>query len=188
MKSIVVYCGANKGNQDYFAEEAANLGKILAEKNIRIIYGGGSVGLMGVLADAALAHGGKVTGIITEQLDSLEVGHKGATEMIVVKTMSERKVILLEQSDAVITMAGGYGSMDEIFEALTMAQLHQYQKPIGLLNTNGFYDPLTAMLDNMVKFGFLRAENRKLCIEAPTVAELLDKLSDYEYNAINKWY
>jgi uncharacterized protein (TIGR00730 family) len=188
MKSIVVYCGANKGNQDYFVEEAKNLGKALAQKNIRIIYGGGSVGLMGVLADEALAHGGQVTGVITEQLNNLEVGHKTISEMIVVKTMSERKVILLEESDAVITMAGGYGSMDEIFEALTMAQLHQYQKPIGLLNTNGFYDPLSAMLDNMVKFGFLKAENRKLCIEAATVPELIAKLEAYEYNAINKWY
>jgi uncharacterized protein (TIGR00730 family) len=188
MKSIVVYCGANKGNQDCFAEEAANLGKILAERSIRIVYGGGSVGLMGVLADAALAHGGKVTGVITEQLNDLEVGHKGITEMLVVKTMSERKVILLSESDAVITLAGGYGSMDEIFEALTMAQLHQYQKPIGLLNTNGFYNPLSAMLDNMVKHGFLKEENRKLCIEAPTIETLLDKMEAYRYNAINKWY
>jgi uncharacterized protein (TIGR00730 family) len=188
MQSIAVFCGANKGTEPWFAEAATLLGKTLAEKKIRVIFGGGSVGLMGILADAVLAHGGPVTGIITHQLYNLELAHPGVKDMIVVETMSERRALLLHNTDGVITLPGGYGSMDEHFEALTMAQLRQYQKPIGLLNLRGYYDPLIAMMDNMVANGFLRAQNRDLCIEAPTVPALLDAMTAYEYKALEKWH
>lgn len=188
MKSIAVFCGANKGVHPWFAEAAAELGKTLAERGIRVLFGGGSVGLMGVLADAVLAHGGAITGVITDQLSELELGHQGVEEMIVVESMSQRRVLLLHNTDGVITMPGGYGSMDEHFEALTLAQLRQYRKPVGLLNVRGYYDPLLRMLDNMVENGFLKANNRNLCLDAPDVAGLLDKMTAYEYNALEKWH
>ena len=188
MNSIAVFCGANKGNQPWFAEQATLLGKTLAERGIRVVFGGGSVGLMGVLADAVLAHNGRITGVITHQLNNLELGHPGVTDMAIVESMSERRTLLLHETDAVITLPGGYGSMDEHFEALTLAQLHQYRKPVGLLNVRGYYDPLHTMLDQMVQYGFLKPENRQLCMDAPTVDELLDKMQRYEYLAIAKWH
>ena len=187
MKSIAVYCGANKGNVPCFEESAIRLGQLFAEKNIRAVYGGGSVGLMGVLADAVLKHGGQIKGIITHQLNNLELGHPGVFDMDIVESMSERRVLLIKDTDGVITMPGGYGSMDELFEALTLAQLHQYKYPIGLLNVENYYDPLLAMLDNMVKYGFLKEQNRKLCIVDSTPEGLLEKMEAYSYNAIDKW-
>lgn len=187
MKSIAVFCGANKGNKPWFEEAAAELGTILANRGIRVLYGGGSVGLMGVLADAMLANGGAITGVITHQLHGLELGHPGVKDMIHVETMSERRVLLLQNTDGVITLPGGYGSMDEHFEALTLAQLQQYRKPVGLLNVRGYYDPLIAMMDRMVENGFLKPDNRHLCIDAPTITELLEKMTVYEYKALEKW-
>ena len=188
ISSIAVYCGANKGTEPYFAEQADLLGRTLAQRSIRVVFGGGSVGLMGTLADAVLAEGGAITGIITHQLHGLELGHPGVQDMHMVNTMSERRDLLLRDTDGVITLPGGYGSMDEHFEALTLAQLHQYHKPIGLLNVRGYYDPLLAMLDNMVQHGFLKAQNRLLCLDAPTVDELLDKMAAYEHKALEKWH
>lgn len=187
MKSVAVFCGANPGNQPWFAEAAAELGKTLAERGIRVLYGGGSVGLMGTLADAVLAHGGAITGVITDQLTELELGHKGVADMIVVESMAERRTLLIKGTDGVITLPGGYGSMDEHFEALTLAQLHQYRKPVGLLNVRGYYDPMLRMLEQMVDFGFLKAKNRELCIDAGSIPELLDKMTAYEYQAVAKW-
>ncbi len=188
MKSIAVFCGANTGNKPYFQEAAAELGRTLAERGIRVVFGGGSVGLMGVVADAVLEHGGMITGIITGQLNDLELGHVGVSDMTIVETMSIRRALLLENTDGVITLPGGYGSMDEHFEALTLAQLHLYKKPIGLLNLQGYYTPLLQMMDNMVEHGFLKAQNRNLCLDAPSIPELLDKMTTYEYNAITKWH
>ncbi len=188
MQSIAVYCGANKGNQPYFAEAATELGKTLAQRGTEIVFGGGSVGLMGVLADAALAHGGKIRGIITHQLDGLELGHPEVRDMVSVETMSERRVLLLKDTTGVITLPGGYGSMDEFFEVLTLAQLHQYPHPVGLLNLRGYYDPLVAMLDRMVEFDFLKAGNRQFCLVAETVPELLAKMEAYEYRPMAKWH
>ncbi len=188
MKSIAVFCGANPGFQPYFAEQATLLGRALAQRGIRVVYGGGSIGLMGILADAVLAENGAITGVITHQLNDLELGHPGVQNMIVVETMSERRDLLIKGTDGVITMPGGYGSMDEHFEALTLAQLRQYPKPVGLLNLRGYYDPLLQMLDNMVEYGFLKPDNRLLCIDAPTGDELIDKMSVYEYKALTKWH
>jgi len=187
MKAIAVFCGANKGNQPWFAEQAALLGQTLAERGIRVVFGGGSVGLMGILADAVLAHHGQITGIITHQLNNLELGHPGVQDMFVVETMSERRTLLLRETDAVITLPGGYGSMDEHFEALTLSQLQQYRKPVALLNVRGYYDPLHVMLDQMVQYGFLKPENRQLCLDAPTIPELLEKIAQYQYREYTKW-
>jgi hypothetical protein len=188
MTSVAVYCGANKGNQPWFEAAAVELGRTLARKGTRIVFGGGSIGLMGILADAALSEGGPITGIITHQLNGLELGHPGVKDMIVVDTMSERRDLLIKGTDGVITLPGGFGSMDELFEALTLAQLHQYEKPIGLLNVRGYYDPLIQMLDNMVVNGFLKEQNRGLCISADTVTELLRLMENYEHKALDKWH
>jgi uncharacterized protein (TIGR00730 family) len=187
MQSIAVFCGANKGNRPVFEAVTRELGHELARRNVQIVYGGGSVGLMGVLADAALENGGAVRGIITDQLHNLELGHPGVTDMEVVETMAIRRVQMLENTDGVITLPGGFGSMDELFEALTYAQLHLYHKPVGLLNVEGYYDPLVAMLNNMVSAGFLRESNRQFCIVANTVSELLEKMTTYQYNPADKW-
>ncbi|MFN0035730.1 MAG: TIGR00730 family Rossman fold protein [Saprospiraceae bacterium] len=188
MKSVAVYCGANKGAHPWFVEATTELGKTLAQRNIRVVFGGGSVGLMGALADAVLAEGGPITGIITHQLNSLELGHPGVKDMIVVDTMSERRDLLIRGTDGVITLPGGYGSMDELFEALTLAQLRQYQRPIGLLNVRGYYTPLIQMLDTMVENGFLKEQNRRLCISAETIPDLLSQMERYEHKALDKWH
>jgi uncharacterized protein (TIGR00730 family) len=188
MKSIAVFCGANRGISTVFAEQTELLGKILAERNIRILFGGGSVGLMGVLADSALKYGGPITGVITHQLSTLELGHPGIKDMIVVESMSERRTLLLHGTDGAITLPGGYGSMDELFEALTLAQLTLYPKPVGLLNVNGYYNPLLQMLDRMVEHGFLKENNRHLCISASDIPTLLDKMEKFEVRALDKWH
>ncbi|MEN9415583.1 MAG: hypothetical protein RLZ62_1887 [Bacteroidota bacterium] len=188
MKSIAVFCGANKGNQPWFEAAATELGTVLAQRGTKVVFGGGSVGLMGVLADAVLAAGGEITGIITHQLYGLELAHAGVKDMIVVESMSERRKLLIEGTDGIITLPGGYGSMDEHFEALTLAQLHQYKCPIGLLNLHGYYNPLLQMLDVMVENAFLREQNRMLCIDALTVPQLLEKMERYEHRAIEKWH
>lgn len=188
MKSIAVYCGANKGIHPWFEEATSELGKTLAKRGIRVVFGGGSVGLMGVLADAVLSEDGPITGIITHQLNGLELGHPGVKDMIVVETMSERRDLLLQGTDGVITLPGGYGSMDELFEALTLAQLRQYQRPIGLLNVRGYYDPLIQMLDNMVENSFLKEQNRRLCIASDNVQDLLSTMERYEHKALDKWH
>lgn len=187
MKSIAVFCGANKGNKPWFEASATELGKTLSERSIHVVFGGGSVGLMGVLADSVLENGGTITGIITHQLNGLELGHSGVKDMVIVETMSERRKLLIEGTDGIITLPGGYGSLDEHFEALTLAQLLQYQRPIGLLNVKGYYDPLVQMLDVMVENGFLREQNRHLCIVADNIPALLDKMQRYEHRALEKW-
>lgn len=187
MQSVAVFCGANLGHAPIFSEKAAELGRTLAARNIRVVFGGGSVGLMGVVADAVLAAGGPITGIITHQLNSWEVGHAGVEDMVVVESMSERRALLLKGTDGVITLPGGYGSMDELFEALTLAQLQQYPRPVGLLNVEGYYDPLLTMLDRMVERGFLKESNRQLCIVGETIPELLDRMAAFEHRPELKW-
>lgn len=177
MHTIAVFCGAQKGLNPIYSEHAAQMGRLLAQRGIRTLFGGGSVGLMGVLADAVLKAGGAITGVITEQLNALEVGHPGVQDMLVVESMSERRVLLIKGTDGVIAMPGGFGSMDELFEALTLAQLRQYRKPIGLLNVSGYYDPLLGMMDRMVEEGFLAPANRNLCIDADTPLALLEKMA-----------
>lgn len=179
MKAILVYCGANSGNNPIYKEAAKNLGLIFVKKGIRLIYGGGSLGLMGEISTVVMDNGGDVTGIIPHFLDKLEVGNPNLTEVIKVDTMHQRKALMEEQCDAIITIPGGYGSMDELFEILSWSQLGLHNKPIGLLNVNHFYDHLIQQLNVMVEEGFLRAENRALLIVDETIDGLLSKMEAF---------
>ncbi len=187
MQAILVYCGANPGTKPIYKETAEKLGKVLAENNIRLIYGGGSVGLMGIIADSVLANNGQVTGIIPHFLDRMEVGYKNLPEMHKVETMHERKALMEKLCDGIITLPGGYGSMDELFEILSWSQLGLHQKPVGLLNVNGFYDYLLKQLDVMVEEGFLKAENRALVLVADTIEEIMEKMSSFKASYHEKW-
>src|ERR1022692_3199226 len=155
MKSIVIFCGSGEGYNECYREAAYNLGAMLATRNIRIIYGGAKVGLMGALAEGALGLGGQVVGVIPYFLKTTEVVHESLTQLITVDTMHDRKIKMYEMSDGVITMPGGWGTMEEMFEMLTWSQLGLHSKPIGLLNISGYYDALKALFDTMVLEGFL---------------------------------
>jgi uncharacterized protein (TIGR00730 family) len=176
MKNMLVFCGSNPGNQPIYQQIAFETGKYLAENDYRLIYGGSNVGLMGVVASAALDHGGEAIGIIPYFLSRKEVAHEGLTETIYVDTMLERKQKMAQLSDAVITLPGAYGTFDELFEELTARQLGFHRRPIGLLNVNGFYNPLIEMLNHMNREGFLRDENRRLLLEADNLPDLMEKI------------
>ncbi|WP_031528896.1 LOG family protein [Dyadobacter crusticola] len=176
MQSIVVYCGSNPGKKPVYAEAAYELGQELAKRNIKLIYGGGNMGLMGRVADGAIDHDGFVTGIIPNFLAKLENAHKTLSELHFVDTMHERKAKMVSLSDGVIAMPGGYGTFDELFEILTWAQLRIFHGPVGLLNVNGYYDLLLLQLERMVEEGFLHPLNHQLLVVANDPAELLEKM------------
>ncbi|MBO9615932.1 MAG: TIGR00730 family Rossman fold protein [Dyadobacter sp.] len=187
MQSIVVYCGSNPGKKALYAEAAYELGVALAKRSIKLIYGGGNMGLMGRVADGAMDNAGFVTGIIPNFLAKLEVAHKTLSELHFVDTMHERKAKMVSMSDGVIALPGGYGTFDELFEILTWAQLRIFHGPVGLLNVNGFYDLLLLQLDKMVDEGFLRPDNRALLVVAEDPATLLEKMEAFRLqNAENK--
>jgi len=179
MQSIVVYCGSNFGKNPVYAETAYNLGGELAKRNIKVIYGGGNMGLMGRVADGAMENTGWVTGIIPNFLAKLEVAHKTLNELHFVETMHERKAKMVAMSDGVIALPGGYGTLDELFEILTWAQLKIFKGPVGVLNVNGYYDLLLLQLDRMVEEGFLHESNRKLLVVANDAISLLDKMEAF---------
>jgi len=179
MKKVVVFCGSSVGFNAVYKEAAIELGKYFANNNIELVYGGGKIGMMGVLADTVLAKNGKVTGVIPALFKKEEVVHTGISEVIVTKKMSDRKVIMSKLIDGYITLPGGFGTLDELFEALTLNQLHIEQKPVGLLNVNGFFDYTLLQLDVMVKEGYLKQQNRDMLLVATTVASLLKQMNDY---------
>lgn len=187
MKSILVYCGSAKGNNSVYTEAAQRLGSVLAANKIQLIYGGGSIGLMGVVADTVMKNRGEVIGVIPKFLNVKEVGHGGLTSLIEVSSMHERKAKMEEMCDAAIALPGGYGTLDELFEILTWSQLGLHKKPIGILNVNGYFNGLIAQLDTMVKEGFLSPANRRLLIESDDVTELLNLLSDFRPESGTKW-
>lgn len=176
IKSVGVFCGSSAGGRDLYAQAAATLGELLVRQSITMIYGGGNIGLMGVIADTMLAGGGKVTGVIPEQLTDKELAHKGVEDMRIVEGMNARKGLIYELSDAFIAMPGGYGTMDEIFEMLTQFQLGISEKPCGLLNVDGFYDPLVQQLDLFQRERFLRKEHRDHLLVSNTPEELVGML------------
>ncbi len=178
LTSIAVFCGSNLGRQPSFRSAAAALGREMAARDIGLVFGGGSVGLMGVVADAVLAGGGTVVGVITEQLVSLEVGHNCLTRLEVVDTMHTRKERMYELADAIIAMPGGIGTYDELFESLTWNQLGIHDRPCGLLNVDGFYDPLLAQLDRASAEGFVGVGTAKMLVAAASPATLVDQLTD----------
>jgi uncharacterized protein (TIGR00730 family) len=184
MKSIVVYCGSNPGSNPVYKEVARELGEKFAEREIRLIYGGGNMGLMGAVADAVMKNGGQVTGVIPNFLAELEVAHETLTELHFVETMHERKFKMVQFAKGVIALPGGYGTFDELFEILAWRQLRLYEGPVGVLNVNGFYDLLLQQMDRMVSDGFLRAENRELLIVSDSIDELLAKIEEFWEQAI----
>ena len=179
MKSICVFCASGLGNNPVYGEKAFELGKLLAEKNIATVYGGANIGVMGKLADGALSAGGKVLGIIPDFLKKKEIAHDGLAELITVKTMHERKALMQEKSDGFITLPGGFGTMEELFEILTWGQLGLHRKPIGILNVNGYYEPLIQLVDKMIEEGLLREDFRKMLLISDSADELLDKMESY---------
>lgn len=182
-----MYCGANAGNDIVFEEQAFLLGKTLAQQQIGLVFGGGKVGLMGIVANGAIQHGGEVIGVIPHFLCTKEIAHDGVTEMISVDTMHQRKTILYELSDAMIALPGGFGTMEELFEMLTWAQLGLHHKPIALLNTNGFYDDLLAFIQTMVDTQFLKKEYQQMLLHSDNIDDLLEKIRNYEAPKVTKW-
>jgi uncharacterized protein (TIGR00730 family) len=170
---LCVYCGSNAGSSPAYADVAAQLGAAMAARGIGLVYGGGNVGLMGVLADAALAGGGEVIGVIPEHLVRAEVAHAGLTELQVVATMHERKQRMSDLADGFVVLPGGFGTFDETFEALTWDQLGLMAKPVVLLDVEQFFDPLFALMDRAVEAGFVRSAHRMLAQRARTVDEAL---------------
>ncbi len=173
---LCVFCGSSKGTRPLFAEAARNLGEQMAARGLGLVYGGGHIGLMGVLADAVLAGGGEAAGVIPRALVERELAHKHLTALHVVDTMHQRKALMADLADAFAALPGGFGTGDELFEILTWAQLGLHARPIGLLNVVGFFDPLLAWIDRTVEEGFLRAEHRRLLLVRDDPASLLDAL------------
>lgn len=187
MKSICVFCASSLGNHPVYGQTAFELGEILAENGIELIYGGAQVGLMGKVANGALSKKGKVTGVIPEFLKTKEIEHKGLSELILVKTMHERKALMHDRSDAFIALPGGFGTMEELFEILTWAQLSLHQKPIGILNVNGYYDPLIQLVDKMIEEELLRNEYRGMLLVSDSIEDLLSQMNLYEVPITTKW-
>ncbi|MFN8537672.1 MAG: TIGR00730 family Rossman fold protein [Thermomicrobiales bacterium] len=187
IRRICVYCGSSMGENPVYRETARQIGELLATSGIGLVYGGGNVGLMGVLADAALAAGGEVIGIIPGDLVRREVGHPGLTDLRIVGTMHERKALMADLSDAFLALPGGMGTLDELFEILTWAQLGIHNKPVGLLNTNNYYAPLIALLDHMTTERFLRPEHRALALVDDDATRLLSHFAEYQAPTVEKW-
>jgi uncharacterized protein (TIGR00730 family) len=176
MRRVCVFCGSKSGGRPIYADAARQLGAAIVRRGLGLVYGAGHVGLMGVLADAVLHAGGTVIGVIPQALVDKELAHAGLTEMHVVANMHERKALMADLSDAFIALPGAYGTADELFEILTWAQLGLHAKPIGLLDVEGFFDPLLAWLDLTVGEGFLRERHRALLLKSSNPDELLDLL------------
>lgn len=187
LKKICVFCGSGEGNDMEIIQSAEDLGKLFAEKNITLVYGAGKIGVMGIIAQSALDNKGKVIGIIPEFLKLKEVVHLGLTDLITTENMHQRKMWMQEESDAFIALPGGMGTLEELFEIVTWLQLGLHQKPIGLLNVNGFYNDLIAMLETMVRKGFLSFENYNLLLVDSDLNTLLEKMENFKRPDLPKW-
>jgi uncharacterized protein (TIGR00730 family) len=187
LKRVCVFCGSNAGLRPEYADAARRLARVLSSRGIGVVYGGGNIGLMGIIADAMLEAGAEVIGVIPQSLVEREVAHAGLTALHVVQTMHERKAMMSSLSDAFIAMPGGFGTFDEFFEVLTWSQLGYHRKPCGLLDVAGYFDRMTAMLDHAVAEGFLRPAHRGLVITDRDPEALLQKLADFTPVAAGKW-
>jgi uncharacterized protein (TIGR00730 family) len=176
IQSIAVYCGSSEGNTSAYREAAQDIGQMLAEKNIELVYGGARIGLMGYVSKSCIEHGGRVIGVIPRFLQSYEIVQDGLHELILTETMHERKQVMSERCDAVIALPGGFGTMDELFEMLTWAQLGLHRKPIGLLNVGGFYTHFLRFVDEMEQTGFIQTKHRTLIVDDESPDRLLDKI------------
>ncbi len=188
MNSVCVFCGSSRGENPRFLEVACDVGGVLARRGITLIYGGAGVGMMGMTAKACLENGGRVTGVIPERLVEMEVAHRGLTELIVVRSMHERKARMNELCDGFIVLPGGIGTLEETFEVLTWRQLGIHEKPVGILNIDGFFDALLAFLDRTVNDGFLRKEHRDMLIVDTGPMALLDRMEAHRPARIEKWF
>ena len=186
MKKIAVFCGASSGFKNIYREKAAELGNYFVKNKIAMVYGGGKIGMMGAIADAMLSKKGEVIGVIPHLLRHEEVEHREVSEMLFSKTMSERKVSISKMVDGYIALAGGFGTLDEIFEALTLGQLGIETKPVGILNTNGFFDPMLQQLDKMVAEGFLKSENKAMLLVHKSIPDLIEAMYTYKAPKITK--
>ncbi len=187
LSAVAVYCGSNYGNDPAYAEAAAVLGRTLAKRGIRLVYGGGQVGLMGVVADAVLGNGGEVHGVITEALVAKEVSHAGLPGLRVVETMHERKAVMADAADAFVMLPGGFGTLDEFFEVVTWTQLGIHAKPCGVLDAAGFFEPLRALVDGAVAAGFVHSAHRDMIVADDDPGRLLDRLSAWTPVTVSKW-
>lgn len=184
---ICVFCGSNFGKHSEYRQCAAELGRALVEREWGLVYGGGSIGLMGVVADAVLQSGGQVLGVIPEFLATDELLHTGLTELQIVPSMHARKALMAESSDAFIAMPGGFGTLEELLEMITWGQLGRHRKPVGLLNVRGFYDGLIELVNHAVAEQFIRPEHRGLFVAADDPRKLLDQLAEHEMPDVRKW-
>ena len=187
MRRICVFCSSSPGNRPEYRAAAEELGAELVRRNMGLVYGGGNVGLMGVLADAVLRAGGEAVGVIPKHLMTREVGHKGLTKLHVVRSMHERKALMADLSDVFIALPGGFGTFEEFCEVVTWAQLGLHAKPCGILNVLGYYSPLLAMFDHAVEERFLKQENRALVLARDSVPELLQALEEWRPTHVEKW-
>ena len=187
MRSVCVYCGSNPGSRPVYAERAGQLGTRLAQEGLAVVYGGGNVGLMGIVADAALAAGGEVIGVIPEQLVGWEVAHRGVTRLEVVANMHERKARMFDLADAFVALPGGFGTLDEMFEMLTWRQLGLGDKPCAFLDVDGFFAPLVSMMDRMVAEGFLHADQRRDLWHGEDIDAMFGWMRAYEPVRADKW-
>ena len=187
IKTVSVYCGSSMGKEKIYLDKATELGELIYEKGISLVYGGGNIGLMGVIANTVLQKGGRVTGVLPHFLNKKEVGNLDVDELILVDSMHERKQKISDLSDAFIAMPGGFGTLEEVAEMLTWTQLGLSKKPIGLLNVNGYYDHLLAQFDHMVEQGFLKEANRHMVVDDGEPTVLLQKMLDYTPVQTPKW-
>lgn len=187
MQRVCVYCGSNFGTDPAFREAAESVGRVLARQGRGLVYGGGSVGLMGVVADAVLSGGGEVIGVIPRKLVQLEKEHRGLTKLIETDTMHERKRLMMEHADGFLVLPGGYGTLEELFEVIAWLQLGFHEKPIGLLNVAGFYDALLVQLDHMTANGLLKMEHRALLLVDTDAAALLERMVAFVPTDAGKW-
>jgi uncharacterized protein (TIGR00730 family) len=187
LKWITVFCGSSYGTDNSYQQQAARLGAQLALKNIGLVYGGANVGLMGAVADSVLANQGRAIGVLPHFLRGKEIAHQQLTELILVDTMHQRKTKMDELSDGVIALPGGFGTVEELFEMLTWGQLGLHQKPIGILNINGFYDGLLTFVQTMVDKGFLKQLNQEMLLVSDEIEELLLKMEQYQAPTVGKW-
>ena len=187
MKRICVYCGSNRGAREAYLDAARRLAAVLVEKNIELVYGGASAGIMGVIADETLTLGGRVHGVLPTSIRHKELAHPKLTQLHVVETMHERKSLMAELSDGFIAMPGGFGTLEEIIEIVTWGQLQFHAKPCGVLNVDGYFDHLLAFLSHAEAEGFIRSENRGLLLADTDPGSLLQQFSDYEPSSVTKW-
>lgn len=187
IRSLCVFCGSSVGSKPAFIGAAIALGKVMAEHKIRLVYGGGRVGLMGALADSVLNSGGEVIGVIPKHLVAREVAHQGLNDLRIVESMHERKALMAELSDAFVALPGGLGTLEEFFEVWTWGQLGLHRKPYALFNVAGFYDPLVQFIDQLVDLKFVKPEHRKMLIVESDVAILPVRLAGHHTPAVDKW-